>query len=231
MRDGAPLPIALPPSVRAVLSRLADAGLEAALVGGSVRDLVQRRAPQRLGRGDRRAARAGRGAVPRLELGEPLRDRDGPAASRRWRSPPTATRARTSIAAGRTHVRWGSSLADDLARRDFTVNAIAWRPADLQPARARLVDPYGGVGDLRRGVLRAVGDPAERFDEDALRMVRAVRFATRLRACVLDPATEAAIIRPRRPTWQRSPGSGFATSCCACWAQPRRPLRHPPRWP
>ena len=90
-------------------------------------------------------------------------------------------------------MRWGTSLADDLARRDFTVNAIAWRPA--QPDRGRRTRWSTRTTESatwRRGVLRAVGDPAERFAEDALRMVRAVRFATRL-GLLLDPATEAAI--------------------------------------
>jgi poly(A) polymerase/tRNA nucleotidyltransferase (CCA-adding enzyme) len=90
------------------------------------------------------------------------------------------------------HVRWGSSLRDDLARRDFTVNALAWQPTDLAAGSGVLVDPFDGAGDLRRGVLRAVGDPADRFGEDALRMMRAVRFSTRLRL-ELEPRTAAAI--------------------------------------
>jgi tRNA nucleotidyltransferase (CCA-adding enzyme) len=86
------------------------------------------------------------------------------------------------------------SLAEDLARRDFTINAIAWVPTDLAARRGRVVDPHGGLGDLRAGVLRAVGDPDARLGEDALRLLRAVRFAHRLRL-TLDGATEAAIRR------------------------------------
>ena len=76
------------------------------------------------------------------------------------------------------HVEFGDSIEEDLARRDFTVNAMAWgaRPGET-PA---LIDPYGGALDARAGVLRAVGDPATRFEEDALRMIRAVRLATTL---------------------------------------------------
>ncbi len=62
----------------------------------------------------------------------------------------------------------------DLARRDFTINAMAYNP------RTGLVDPYGGSGDLRRGIIRCVGDANERFCEDALRMLRAIRFSCRL---------------------------------------------------
>jgi tRNA nucleotidyltransferase (CCA-adding enzyme) len=75
-------------------------------------------------------------------------------------------------------VEFGSSIDEDLARRDFTVNAMAWggRPGE-EPA---FVDPHGGRDDLARGLLRAVGDPDRRFAEDALRMVRAVRLAATL---------------------------------------------------
>jgi len=64
------------------------------------------------------------------------------------------------------------------ARRDFTVNAMAWgaRPGD----RPGLIDPYEGMADVERRVLRAVGEPSRRFEEDALRMIRAVRLATTL---------------------------------------------------
>ena len=67
-----------------------------------------------------------------------------------------------------------ASLEDDLARRDFTVNAMAWHP------ERGLVDLYDGQADLERRMIRAVGDPTRRFNEDALRMLRAVRFACRL---------------------------------------------------
>jgi tRNA nucleotidyltransferase/poly(A) polymerase len=89
-------------------------------------------------------------------------------------------------------VRWGGSLDEDLSRRDFTINALAWVPIDVAAGSGRLRDPFGGAEDLRAGILRAVGNPDERIAEDALRMVRAVRFATRF-GLALDPATEAAI--------------------------------------
>ena len=83
-------------------------------------------------------------------------------------------------------VRFTSSIEEDLARRDFTVNAIALSP------EGTLVDPFGGREDLRSGVRRCVGDPAERFAEDALRMLRALRFAARL-SFRIDGETAAAI--------------------------------------
>ncbi|HET9594411.1 MAG TPA: tRNA cytidylyltransferase, partial [Anaeromyxobacteraceae bacterium] len=75
----------------------------------------------------------------------------------------------------------------DLARRDFTVNAIAYDPVER-----RIRDPFQGQRDLRRGVLRAVGDAAARFAEDGLRPLRAVRFAAQLGFRV-EPATARAI--------------------------------------
>lgn len=71
-------------------------------------------------------------------------------------------------------VEFGASLDDDLARRDLTINAIAW-----DPIGQRLADPFDGRGDLARGLVRAVGDPDERFREDRLRALRAIRFAAR----------------------------------------------------
>ena len=88
-------------------------------------------------------------------------------------------------------VTFTNSLDEDLARRDFTVNAICWgRGAhDNEP---RLVDPTNGLADLQRGVIRAVGEPTKRFDEDGLRLLRAARFAAQLGFAV-EPRTLAAM--------------------------------------
>lgn len=79
-------------------------------------------------------------------------------------------------------------LKEDLARRDFTINAMAYRPD------TGLVDLYGGVDDLRKGMIRCVGDPDARFTEDALRMLRAIRFASRL-GFDIEPKTADALLR------------------------------------
>lgn len=87
-------------------------------------------------------------------------------------------------------IEFGDSIELDLARRDFTVNAIAW---GAEPGgEPHLVDPFGGREDLAERSLRAVGDPSTRFGEDALRMVRAVRLAA-TRGFDIEPATLAAI--------------------------------------
>lgn len=85
-------------------------------------------------------------------------------------------------------VAYGVSLDEDLARRDFTINAIAYHPL-----RHEWRDPYGGRADLERRTVRAVGDPAQRFREDYLRILRCVRFAARFGFAV-DPATWTAAV-------------------------------------
>lgn len=74
-------------------------------------------------------------------------------------------------------VAWGKTVEEDLARRDFTINAIAIRQlAD----KLQITDPFGGQEDLKNKIIRAVGNPDKRFTEDALRLVRAIRIATQL---------------------------------------------------
>lgn len=84
-------------------------------------------------------------------------------------------------------VHFLDDVRDDLARRDFTVNAIAY-----DPLQHRLVDPFGGRDDLRAGLLRAVGDALQRFREDGLRVLRGARFVASL-GFTLESDTEAAI--------------------------------------
>jgi tRNA nucleotidyltransferase (CCA-adding enzyme) len=104
-------------------------------------------------------------------------------------------------------VTWGESLQDDLSRRDFTINAMAisvsvsfleslfkktldpqtaLQPISLSPDDYKLIDPFNGQKDLTENQLRTVGDPAARFEEDALRMLRAVRFSVQLNVQMTD---------------------------------------------
>ncbi len=80
-------------------------------------------------------------------------------------------------------IEWGKSLQEDLQRRDFTINAIAFNK--------KIIDPFGGQKDLDKKLIRAVGDPHERFSEDALRLMRAVRIASELRFKIEDKTFEA----------------------------------------
>ena len=85
-------------------------------------------------------------------------------------------------------VEFGVSLEDDLARRDFTINAIA-----VHPETGELRDPFGGRADLAAGLVRAVGDAATRFREDRLRVLRGLRFAAAFGFAV-EPATWQALV-------------------------------------
>ena len=89
-------------------------------------------------------------------------------------------------------VTFTSNLVEDLKRRDFTINAMAYNES------SGLVDEFDGLGDLEKGIIRCVGDPMERFSEDALRMLRAVRFAAQL-GFSIEENTKAAI-RKLAPT-------------------------------
>lgn len=87
----------------------------------------------------------------------------------------------------RARVRFADRLEEDLERRDFSINAVAWHPL-TQEVR----DPHGGVDDLAAGRLRTVGDPAQRFEEDRLRVLRALRFAGQFDLRI-EPATWDAV--------------------------------------
>jgi len=87
-------------------------------------------------------------------------------------------------------VTYLDDIEEDLARRDFTFNAIA-----IDPIERKLIDPFGGQDDLAAGLLRAVGDPVRRFTEDGLRILRGARFAATL-GCDIEETTLAAMSQP-----------------------------------
>lgn len=186
----------IPIEVRHIAITLEQAGYEAYLVGGCVRDLLLGKTPKDwdittdavpdaiIGLFPDSFCNNDYGTVgvktssddPRLHVIEITP----------YRSEGTYTDARRPDS-----VTFGVSLSEDLARRDFTVNAIAFRIHDEQ-----IVDLYGGIADLQAKRLKAVGDPNERFAEDALRMMRAVRLAAEL-GFVIDTATMQGIFSNR----------------------------------
>ena len=178
-----------PPEIIAIARRLQSAGYECVVVGGGVRDQLRGRpakdwdlatdaTPAQVSAvlpGVRATTRFGTALVPGGPGGQIVE----------------ITTYRTE--AGYTDFRrpdlvsFTGSLAVDLARRDFTMNAIAY-----DPVSGKLLDPYGGAADLANRRIKAVGVPAERFGEDALRLLRAIRFVASL-DFVLDPPTAAAV--------------------------------------
>lgn len=193
--DPSPTPT-LPEHVSAILGRLRAEGHAAYVVGGSLRDALLGREPadwdvatdarpdriQALFPGSHYENRFGTVLVP-----PPL---SATADTARFPHPVEVTTFRRDHAYADHRrpdlVTFSDSLEEDLARRDFTVNAIALGAAGL-------LDPQGGLPDLAAGRIRAVGDPDARFDEDALRLLRAVRLAAQL-GFEIEPRTRAAIV-------------------------------------
>ena len=185
--------IEIPAIPASILQKLNRAGYEAYVVGGCVRDAMMGRTPhdwdictsalpQQVLEvfSDRQVAKTGlqHGTVMVIEDGEGYE----------------VTTFRTDGAyTDHRHpdqVTFVSNLAADLARRDFTINAMAYHPA------SGVQDFFGGQADLAEGVIRCVGDPDQRFQEDGLRILRALRFAARFGFRV-EEATGAAMHRNR----------------------------------
>ena len=170
-----PAELPVPGEVMRIAERLEAAGHEAWCVGGSVRDALLGRSggdfdiatsahPREVQQLFRRTVAVG---VKFGTVG--VLDRHG--------CMHEVTTFRHDVTTDGRHavVQYGASLEDDLARRDFTINAIAYHPL-----RREWRDPFDGAGDLAAGMVRAVGRPADRFREDYLRILRALRFAARL---------------------------------------------------
>ncbi len=167
----------IPDYVRVVLDRFEAADRRAYPVGGSLRDLLLGRVPQDFDLttdatpdetakifSDLRVIPTGlaHGTVTVLSDGNPIE-----ITTHRTDGAYTDKRHPTSVS-------FTASLTEDLARRDFTVNAMAWSKKE------GVIDPFGGKADLTARLIRAVGDPVCRFSEDALRILRAFRFAAQL---------------------------------------------------
>lgn len=166
-----------PENVRAIIDRLEANGESAYIVGGSLRDVLLGIAPHDYDVttsalpektlalfSDMRVIETGikHGTVTVISDGEPVE-----VTTFRVDGEYTDSRHPSSVS-------FTDRIEEDLARRDFTVNAMAYSE------RRGLVDPFGGSDDVKRRIIRAVGDPQERFSEDALRIMRVFRFAAQL---------------------------------------------------
>ncbi|MDO4266861.1 MAG: CCA tRNA nucleotidyltransferase [Eubacteriales bacterium] len=167
--------IELPPQVEQIIERLAEHGYEAYAVGGCVRDTLLGRCPgdwdittsarpEQIKALFRRTIDTGiqHGTVTVMMEGEGYEV--------------TTYRIDGEYEDGRhpKQVKFTSDLLEDLRRRDFTINAMAYSH------RTGIVDAFGGIEDLERKRIRCVGSAAERFEEDALRILRAIRFSAQL---------------------------------------------------
>ena len=198
--------IILPEAVRKILKKLAQAGFEGYAVGGCVRDSLLGREPH-----DWDVTTAARPEeVKKVFADGRIIDtglKHGTVTLLTDSGPVEITTFRTEgIYSDSRHPDRVSFVADvheDLSRRDFTVNAMAYSPD------RGLRDDFGGQEDLRAGVLRCVGDPDRRFREDALRILRAARFAARY-GFRIEEATAAAMLRNRELMLRLSPERVFA---------------------
>lgn len=190
MRSPVDVDAQIPNGARVICDRLHAQGFGAWVVGGCVRDVLLERAikdwdictqalPEKVIKIFRRVVPTG------LKFGTVtvLLD-DG-------NYEVTTLRADREYLDGRRpeSVNFVNDIREDLSRRDFTINAIAYNVNERQ-----LIDPFGGENDLRKRLIRAVGDPALRFSEDALRLMRAARFVGTLDFDI-EPTTKAAAIQ------------------------------------
>ena len=181
--------IRLDAGAAALLARLHGAGYAAYAVGGCVRDSLLGRTPQdwdrcTSARREQVLALFGEGqCIPTgLQHGTVTIKYGGQLYET------TTFRTEGAYTDGRhpDEVHFVPDVRQDLARRDFTINAMAYNDAE------GLIDPFGGQQDLQQGILRAVGDPATRFEEDALRILRLYRFAARFGFAIDPPTGQAA---------------------------------------
>lgn len=184
----------------AIAQRLHDLGYAAYFAGGCVRDLLLGRTPEDFDVATAATPDVVQSAFPRTEaVGAHfgvilvIDELDGP----RIATEVATFRSDGSYSDGRRPdaVRFSADPAEDVQRRDFTINGLLLDPIAFErddPLADCIFDVVGGQEDLKAGIIRAIGEPAMRFAEDKLRMLRAVRFAARL-GFTIEPKTFAAI--------------------------------------
>lgn len=198
--------IEIPSEVRVVVETLIKAGFEAYVVGGSVRDILLAR--RSLDGGGRRekpkdwdiTTSARPEDILRLFPASFYENKFLTVTVKTESKDPTVNEVEVTTfrAEGgymdKRHpdkIQFANTLEEDLSRRDFTINAIA---LDLTSSDFKILDPFSGQADLEKKIIRAVGEPEVRLNEDALRMIRAVRFAVEL-GFEIDEKTRDAAMR------------------------------------
>ncbi len=195
MQSTARLAASIPHEVRDLAIRLQEGGFRSWVVGGCVRDelLAERRSVPTDTRNDWDIATSARPEdvmkLFRRVIPTGVQHGTVTVLMKEGQYEVTTLRGEAEYTDGRhpDAVYFVDDIKDDLARRDFTINAIAY-----DPLADKVIDPFDGGKDLELGVLRAVGDPAARFAEDGLRVLRAARFVATLEV-ELEPETERAI--------------------------------------
>ncbi len=185
--------VQLPKFVLEIISRLEKKGFEVYIVGGAVRDLLMKRA---VGDWDF-TTNATPEEILKIFPKAFYDNRFGTVgiAHKSSANPYEITTFRREFGySDKRHpdkVVWGKTLDEDLKRRDFTINAMALKIIDLKSQTSKLIDDFGGQKDLDKKLIRAVGDANQRFREDALRMMRAIRIAAELDFAIEEKTFEA----------------------------------------
>jgi len=184
--------ISVPAEVSKVAQALEDAGFEAYLVGGCVRDALIGKIPKDWDLTTNATPEQIQEIFPdsfyENEFGTVgVKTESENEFLKVIEVTPYRTEGKYSDARRPDTVEWAQTLSEDLERRDFTINAIAYRPSTKT-----FVDEHSGQEDLQKKTLRAVGDPRKRFQEDALRMMRAVRLSAEL-SFAIESETAGAI--------------------------------------
>ena len=185
--------IKLPDDVRMILNRFHENGYEAFIVGGCVRDSLLGDEPKDYDITTNALPTQVEQLFSDLKVIE-TGIRHGTVTVIINKEPYEITTYRTDVKySDHRHpdeVRYALTLGEDLSRRDFTVNAMAYDEEN------GLIDSFNGVNDLNEGIIRCVGDPDTRFNEDALRILRCIRFASRY-GFRIEVNTESALFRNR----------------------------------
>lgn len=185
----------IPVEVKKIIKKLASSGFEAAIVGGAVRQILQKQQvedwdlttnakPEQIQKVFAKSFYNNRFGMVGVPLSE---NQIVQVTTYRTEEKYTDKRHPDVIA-------WGKSLEEDLARRDFTINAMALKQVESGKLKVEsfvLVDPFDGQKDLKNKLIRAIGDADKRFTEDALRLLRAARFATVLNFSIEEKTKKA----------------------------------------
>jgi tRNA nucleotidyltransferase (CCA-adding enzyme) len=188
----------IPAELKQVMSDYITSGYEIYLVGGGVRNLLMEKTPENC---DLTTNATPEQSLEVLEKYDPFYNNDFGTVSfepeikgHKELYEITTYRSEKEYSDFRRpdNVSWGKTLEEDVTRRDFTINALV---VGMNESRFELIDLVGGLTDFEKGVVRAVGVPEKRFGEDALRMMRAIRFASRLSFSIEEETLKAISVK------------------------------------
>jgi tRNA nucleotidyltransferase (CCA-adding enzyme) len=190
--------VLIPSELKQVMSDYMTGGFEIYLVGGGVRNILMEKVPENC---DLTTNATPEQSLEVLEKYEPFYNNDFGTVSyevevkgQKELYEITTYRSEKEYSDFRRpdNVSWGKTLEEDVTRRDFTVNALV---VGIKDGKYELIDLVDGLTDFEKGLIRAVGDPEKRFGEDALRMMRAIRFAARLRFAIEEETLKAITVK------------------------------------